>query len=112
MWDLTVPGGNDHDFYIETAIASVLVHNDSCPTNLGRGSTGRTDPTNLNEQLAMEEAQSNPTAGRVITRITMNDARWPGEEGWVKMQQYVNGIVIHYTCNPLINAVDDFKFVP
>ena len=42
----------------------------------------------------------------------MNDARWPGEEGWVKMQQYVNGIVIHYTCNPLINAVDDFKFVP
>jgi hypothetical protein len=25
MWDLTIPG--DHDFYIDTVIASVLVHN-------------------------------------------------------------------------------------
>jgi RHS repeat-associated protein len=112
MWDLTVPGNNDHDFYVEVAAASVLVHNDSCPTNLGRGSTGRTEPASLKEQLAMQEAQSNSTAGRVITRITMNDPRWPGEEGWVKMQQNVNGVVIHYTYNPLINAVDDFKFVP
>jgi hypothetical protein len=29
MWDLTVPGNGDHDFYIDTAVASVLVHN--CP---------------------------------------------------------------------------------
>lgn len=29
MWDLSVPGGNDHDFYIDTAAAAVLVHN--CP---------------------------------------------------------------------------------
>jgi Novel toxin 21 len=29
MWDLSVPGGNDHDFYIDTAIATILVHN--CP---------------------------------------------------------------------------------
>lgn len=41
MWDLTIPG--DHDFYIDTTAA--LVHN--CPTNLGRGSTGRTEPANL-----------------------------------------------------------------
>lgn len=27
MWDLTVPGDNDHDFYIDTAVATVLVHN-------------------------------------------------------------------------------------
>jgi len=27
MWDLTVPGNNDHDFYIDTAVADVLVHN-------------------------------------------------------------------------------------
>jgi hypothetical protein len=44
MWDLTVPGNNDHDFYVfATADANqrasgveadgtpVLVHNDSCP---------------------------------------------------------------------------------
>ena len=29
MWDLSVPGGNDHDFYIDTTIATILVHN--CP---------------------------------------------------------------------------------
>jgi RHS repeat-associated protein len=29
MWDLTIPGNNDHDFYIDTKGASVLVHN--CP---------------------------------------------------------------------------------
>jgi hypothetical protein len=27
MWDLTVPGDNDHDFYIQTASTGVLVHN-------------------------------------------------------------------------------------
>jgi RHS repeat-associated protein len=31
MWDLSVPGGGDHDFYVDTAIAAVLVHN--CPVN-------------------------------------------------------------------------------
>src|ERR1700684_705450 len=31
MWDVTVPRNNDHDFYVETAAASVLVHNSSCP---------------------------------------------------------------------------------
>jgi integrase/recombinase XerD len=29
MWDITVPGNNDHDFYIQAADTSVLVHN--CP---------------------------------------------------------------------------------
>jgi len=27
MWDLTVPGNNDHDFYVQAGSASVLVHN-------------------------------------------------------------------------------------
>jgi Novel toxin 21/Pretoxin HINT domain len=27
MWDLSVPGGNDHDFYIDVATTAVLVHN-------------------------------------------------------------------------------------
>ena len=34
MWDLTIPGNNDHDFYIDTTTASVLVHNCS---NFGPG---------------------------------------------------------------------------
>jgi hypothetical protein len=31
MWDLTVPGNDDHDFYIDTIAATVLVHNCSMP---------------------------------------------------------------------------------
>ena len=27
MWDLTVPGNNDHDFYVAVAATAVLVHN-------------------------------------------------------------------------------------
>jgi hypothetical protein len=27
MWDLSVPGGGDHDFYIDAATTAVLVHN-------------------------------------------------------------------------------------
>ena len=27
MWDLTVPGNNDHDFYVDIATTAVLVHN-------------------------------------------------------------------------------------
>jgi Pretoxin HINT domain len=108
MWDLTVPGNNDHDFYIDTTVATVLVHNDACQAS--RGSTGRTEPANLKEQLAMKEANSNPTAGRIITRITMSDSRWPADEGWVKMQQNVNGVIIHYVYNTETGVADDFKF--
>jgi hypothetical protein len=32
MWDISVPGGHDHDFYIDTTIATILVHN--CPNPL------------------------------------------------------------------------------
>jgi hypothetical protein len=31
MWDLTIPA--DHDFYLVTGTAAVLVHNQSCPTS-------------------------------------------------------------------------------
>jgi filamentous hemagglutinin len=40
----------------------------------------------------------------------MNDARWSAAEGWSKMQQNVNGVIIHYVSNPLMDAVDDFNF--
>jgi large repetitive protein len=35
MWDLNIPGGNDHDFYIHAATTAILVHN--C------GETGQVD---------------------------------------------------------------------
>ncbi|MFS0852975.1 RHS repeat-associated core domain-containing protein [Microbacterium sp. 179-I 3D4 NHS] len=80
------------------------------PVPLGRGSTGRTVPTNLREDLAMREVMSAP-GGRHLANIKLNDPRWPGSEGWVKMQQIVNGVNIHYVRNTATGAVDDFKFV-
>jgi len=74
------------------------------------GSTGRTVPGDLNEQLAMEQAVSNPAAGTRLP-ITMTDARWPAAEGWVKMSQNINGTEIHYVQNTITGAVDDFKFI-
>jgi hypothetical protein len=80
--------------------------------NVSRGSTGRSSPANLHEQIAMQSAQANPSAGQQITRITMNDSRWPASQGWVKMRQNVNGHEIHYVRNVNTGEVDDFKFVP
>ncbi|WP_407274749.1 VENN motif pre-toxin domain-containing protein [Dickeya ananatis] len=76
---------------------------------LGLGSTGRTQANSLQEKLAMDQALSNPAAGRQLP-IPMTDKRWPKEEGWVKMAQNINGVEIHYVRNTKTNQVDDFKF--
>ena len=80
---------------------------------ISRGSTGRTQPVNLREQLAMEQVKSNPSAGHPLD-ITMNDPRWPASEGWIKMQQIVptsqGNINIHYVYNQTLKIFDDFKF--
>jgi filamentous hemagglutinin len=69
----------------------------------GRGSTGRTALKNLKEQLAMEQATSNPTAGSpVFVKGGMKDTRWPASYGWVKMRHNVEGIEIHYVRNTLV----------
>ena len=85
-----------------------LVGNILC-SNGSAGSTGRTDPTNLQEQLALEQAKSNPRAGTRLP-LQMGDPRWPASAGWVKMQQIVNGVVVHYVMNVITQATDDWKF--
>ena len=83
---------------------------------LGLGSTGRTIAANLTEQLVMQEAMSNPTAGQIIQRIKpLSNSRWLG---WRKMQYEHMGMdgnktIIHYNgnwVNGVLEAVDDFKF--
>ena len=86
------------------------VHQSAVPSApLGLGSTERSTPNNLQEQLAIKQAISNPTAG-VQLPIPMGDSRWPAADGWVKMSQNVNGVEIHYVRNVKSGAVDDFKF--
>ena len=73
-------------------------------------STGRTVPKNLNEQLAMEQAKSNPTQGTELTSIKLDNPRWPSSEGWVKMAKTINGVEIHWVRNKITGTVADYKF--
>ena len=81
---------------------------------ISRGSSGRTEPYNLSEQLAMKQVKSNPYAGTQLTKITLNDPRWSSSDGWVKMQQIIHtsqgDINIHYVYNTILDVFDDFKF--
>ncbi len=74
-------------------------------------STGRTTAKSLTEKLAMEQAVSNPAAGKILP-ITMNDTKngWTAAEGWVKMSQNINGVEVHYVRNTITGIVADFKF--
>ena len=83
--------------------------------NRGQSSTGRRIPLNLNEQLAMEQAMSNPLDGESLP-IKMTDFRWSSSEGWIKMQQtfyFYDGThsTIHYVVNDKLFLMDDFKFI-
>lgn len=84
-------------------------------TIVGKGSTGRTEASSLNEQLAMKQVYSNPLQGATRVSIVMSDARWLASDGWVKMQNIVtisNGtkINIHFVYNTITKVFDDFKF--
>jgi hypothetical protein len=65
MWDLTVPGNNDHDFYVVvTTTVAVLVHNcptgDSGPEQTAHGAERAADPSRL-DPAAQADVIANPT---------------------------------------------------
>lgn len=83
---------------------------------VGKGSTGRTTPKTLEEQMAMHQVQSNPLKGATKVPLDMNDSRWPASEGWVKMQSVIQNAdgtktTIHFVYNENLGLFDDFKFV-
>ena len=79
-------------------------------SRLDKISTGRTQPRNLKEKLAMEEVKSKPN-GREL-RIRMSDSKNGlfAKDGWVKKAQNVNGVEIHYVQNTRTGKFIDFKF--
>lgn len=105
MYNLTV--AEAHTFFVGDG--QWLVHNQCNPGPLGRGSTGRSTPNDLREQLALEAVLADPAAGRQL-RVNMTDPRWPAQDGWVKMAQNHSGIEVHYTYNTVSGAFDDLKF--
>ncbi|MFN7314809.1 MAG: hypothetical protein ACK5Q4_01765 [Phycisphaerae bacterium] len=89
-------------------------------THAGLGSTvdaskGRFGPRNLEEQLAIEEAASNPLLGAPLG-LQMNDPRWPASDGWQKYSyrrpsSRGKHIDVHYVVNTTKGLIDDFKIV-
>ena len=79
----------------------------------GRGSTGRTIPNNLEEQMAMHQVRSDPLEGATELPIKLNDTRWKSSDGWVEMQSVVktadgNKITIHYVYTKVTGPFDEF----
>ncbi len=51
-----------------------------------------------------QEVVSNPLEGYELD-IAMTDPRWPASEGWVKMEQKIDGVEIQYVFNKTTKAV-------
>jgi RHS repeat-associated protein len=82
------------------------------PQSTANLAKGTTLPRNLKEQLAAEQAKMDPTAGfEIIIKGGMKDSRWPGSDGWVKMEQRVNDVTVHYNYNTMSGAVTDVKII-
>jgi len=79
MWDLTVPGNNDHDFYVVVAKTAVLVHNDTCrvlPSRFGKNTIaviGRRDDINVARSFSGYEVLSLNKNGATPWRWWRND---------------------------------------
>ena len=102
------------DFHSYFVGNGVLVHN-VCA--LGRGSTGRTEPKNLMEQMAYEAAKLDPFhpgEGNTIRRVidSIGDARWKGWEKWEIVIRSKEGakVTIHFVYDSVLDLFDDFKF--
>jgi hypothetical protein len=109
MWDLTVPGDNDHDFYIGTAVSQVLVHNASCSTSGNNGyaalgkrvhqafsnmlnqmGNGYSGARSIGNNLSIDGAWYDPSLGKdVPVELKPNT---PGNlaSGWNQLGNYEN----------------------
>ena len=67
MWDLTVPGNNDHDFYVTSSATAVLVHNSDCPMPGAGGTqvTSRTLMQNSDFHIDVENPNPGGRAGQL-----------------------------------------------
>jgi hypothetical protein len=91
MWDLTVPGNNDHDFYVQPVDGNggeaypgarstpILVHNDSCPTISKQDIQGLYDQARaLYGARGVED--STAAVARVWNRATQQAETWAATE--------------------------------
>jgi hypothetical protein len=84
MWDLTVPGNDDHDFYVRVGTTATLVHNVNCD-----GAAEAVQAKVAEMQAAMTDAEADRTtygAAHVTTWLG-SDEMWvaaAGRSGYVR----------------------------
>jgi hypothetical protein len=81
----------------------------------GKGSTGRTTPNDLIEEMAMDSTMKNPFdsgEGNSVRKIidSLNDLRWKGWEKWEVVYRTDSGrrIIIHFSYDSINVLFDDF----
>jgi hypothetical protein len=103
--------------FVRTVLNVLTTTKASSPYAAGGQSSARPDkgstlPRDLREQLAIEQARSNPATGTPLP-MGMNDPRWPGSAGWVKMRLSVKPggapIEVHYVRNVRTGQADDLR---
>jgi RHS repeat-associated protein len=87
MWDLTVPGNNDHDFYVAVAATAVLVHNCGEQGTLFDSTPYRASPNSENDTFLYQKLS--PTGEHLKYGITKNPGtRYTSAElngGWLNI---------------------------
>jgi len=78
MWDLTVPGNNDHDFYVQPGATAILVHNDNPKAWCGPFFGG---VNLLNAAKARAEELSGALSAAARGRVTMAVGMGVDEQG-------------------------------
>jgi hypothetical protein len=131
MWDLTVPGNNDHDFYVDTTAADVLVHNAGgvCPNQVGQagenaaGISRNTDTININGRARIPDEVNDTTIGAVKNvgyqhlSTQIQDYMAYAQQNGLKFNLYVRQGADTVLSGPLQEAVDSgdinlFRVIP
>jgi RHS repeat-associated protein len=124
MWDLTIPGNDDHDFYVQTAATAVLVHNTSCgPGDESAASGGEGEGfRNLeyeNKQTDLAEAREagvtptepgTDTFNDYVARSPENEVKWgvlPDGSLKVVPTEYNGTEIYHSVLNGDVSEADD-----
>ena len=100
-----------HTYYVAANedAAFVLVHN-KCGEPYDDFSTGRTQPNNLKEKLAMDSVKSNPHDGKVIMTKLHDSRLMPGTVKYAKNFKFFDDSAeIHYLYHKS-RGFFDFKF--
>jgi len=103
-----------HTYYVTEL--GIWAHNVDCGDGVAKKSdisTGRTEPKNFKEQLAMEEVKSKPSGSTPPRMPKMSDTKnnLLHKDGWIKRTQNVEGVQIHFVENINTGEFVDFKFV-